>query len=173
MHDPLTDLANRRRFMLALSDEVSRGAGFVLLLVDLDRFKQVNDGHGHLVGDALLVEVGRRLDGAVRGADLVARLGGDEFAVLLVGRASHSEAQEVARRVHSSLIRPVNAVGRLVSVGASVGVALVSRSDRVDADLAFHRADRAMYAAKTSGSGIRIWNPGLEAAPGGGTRSAL
>jgi diguanylate cyclase (GGDEF)-like protein len=162
LHDPLTDLANRRRFLLAMEERVASGAPFVLLLVDLDRFKQVNDRYGHLAGDELLVEVGRRLGTAVRGDDLVARLGGDEFAVLLGERASRGEAHEVARRLHSSLIRPVKATGQHLVVGASVGAVVVSRAEPVDVDLAFHRADRAMYTAKRSGGGIRIWSPDVE-----------
>lgn len=173
LHDPLTDLANRRRFLQAVEGQVEHGTPFVLLLVDLDRFKRVNDAHGHLAGDATLVEAAHRLAGAVREGDLVARLGGDEFALLLAGRASRPEAQEVARRVHSSLIRPVDAGGTTVAVGASVGVVLVSRTEPVDVDLAFHRADLAMYAAKTTGAGIRIWTPDLEAVAEGEATKAL
>lgn len=165
MHDSLTDLANRRRFMLAIEERVSLGGAFVLLLVDLDRFKRVNDIHGHQVGDALLVEVGRRLAAAVRGDDLVARLGGDEFAVLLGERATRAEAQEVARRLHSSLIRPVKAGEQFLTVGASVGAVVVTRAEPLDMDQALHRADRAMYAAKQAGTGIRIWSPALEDSP--------
>lgn len=168
MHDALTELANRRRFMLAIEERVALGGAFVLLLVDLDRFKRVNDAHGHQAGDALLVEVGRRLAAAVRGDDLVARLGGDEFAVLLGERATRAEAQEVARRLHSSLIRPVRAGDQFLSVGASVGAVVVTRSEPLDVDETLRRADRAMYAAKQAGTGIRIWSPALEGPPGAG-----
>ncbi len=138
--DPLTGLANRAAFNEQLG---VRDAG-ALLLVDLDDFKAVNDSHGHLDGDAVLVEVARRLQQAAGPDDLVARLGGDEFAVIVDG--DPSRAAELAAVIVGRLARPIDLGDRVHVIGASVGWAEqgAGRSDLV------HRADMALYAAKES-----------------------
>ena len=145
--DPLTGLANRTAFeeAFAAGDDADAVA---VLYVDLDRFKAVNDRHGHLVGDELLGVVARRMSAQVRDEDLVARLGGDEFAVLCPG-CGRDEAMRVADRVIAAVREPI-AIGDIhIEIEASVGVAYdVTRR----ADL-LRRADDALYDAKAAGRG--------------------
>ncbi|WP_433306958.1 diguanylate cyclase domain-containing protein [Actinoplanes sp. CA-030573] len=152
--DGLTGLAGRALFHERLQRHLTDGSGagqVALLFVDLDRFKAVNDTLGHAAGDLLLVEVARRLLGAVREGDMVGRLGGDEFAVVL-SPACEKDAAEVAARIIDEVSRPYPmADGRTAEVGASVGIALATGDDE-DRDL-IRRADVAMYAAKRSGRG--------------------
>jgi diguanylate cyclase (GGDEF)-like protein len=152
--DPLTGCPNRRAFLDRLSAGIAaagRGAQSVVCLIDLDGFKAVNDREGHAAGDAVLRAVSAALTGAVRGTDSVARLGGDEFAVLAEVSAAFP-AEALAERLRSA----VAAVGAGAGVTASVGVALIHPDD--DADLLLHRADAAMYRAKTAG-GDRVTEP--------------
>jgi diguanylate cyclase (GGDEF)-like protein len=145
--DPLTGIPNRRAFLDRLSSAVSAAAWgheTVVCLVDLDGFKAVNDAGGHAAGDAMLTAVGAALGAAVRETDTVARLGGDEFAVLAAISVSWSGEQLAERLRHA-----VAAVGLSAGVTASVGVAEVEPGDDVE-DL-LHRADAAMYRAKTDG----------------------
>jgi diguanylate cyclase (GGDEF)-like protein len=154
-HDALTGLANRALFYDTVS-ATGTTAGEVrptVLLIDLDGFKQVNDTLGHAAGDALLVEVGRRLLAAVRQADLVARLGGDEFAVLLPDAAG-TEAAEVAERILTTLRAPVETQGSNAYVGASIGIA--AHFDGDDAQRLIQRADFAMYEAKAGGKNRHV-----------------
>lgn len=157
-HDPLTGLANRRAFMERLeelSDRPRQSAAAAVLLIDLDRFKAVNDTLGHEAGDQVLNEVGRRLQAACRPEDLVARLGGDEFAVLLSGDSGPDTVAGIAWRIHESVNRPMDLAPGLIDVGASVGAAMTDgHADRPDQLL--HRADMAMYGAKRSGRGVEI-----------------
>ncbi|MCA0143759.1 diguanylate cyclase [Blastococcus sp. LR1] len=149
--DPLTGIPNRRRFLERVSAAVADSAWghpAVVLLVDLDGFKAVNDADGHAAGDALLIAVGSALGGVVRETDTVARLGGDEFGVLADVTAG-SSAELLAERLREA----VAAAGARYGVTASVGVAEIQVGDDVE-DL-MHRADVAMYQAKTSG-GDRI-----------------
>nr|BFE89238.1 hypothetical protein GCM10020093_118400 [Planobispora longispora] len=120
-YDPLTGLANRRTILSRLEESV---AGDVLLYLDLDGFKAVNDTHGHEAGDALLVEIGNRLSGAVRDGDLVARLGGDEFALLCPGPADVSEITALAERLLAVVTEPVGYHGHELRVGTSIGIAV-------------------------------------------------
>ncbi len=156
-HDQLTGLPNRSRLTEQLDLELLRarrtGRGVAVLYFDLDGFKDVNDKHGHVVGDAVLVEVSRRLKAALRAGDLIARHGGDEFlAVLADVPAEHAEA--AARRAAEAAVAQLNAPividGRNISLGTSVGVALFGRHGATAADLLV-RADSAMYAAKAAG----------------------
>jgi diguanylate cyclase (GGDEF)-like protein len=145
--DPLTGIPNRRAFLDRLSSAVSAAAWgheTVVCLVDLDGFKAVNDAGGHAAGDAMLNAVGAALGAAVRETDTVARIGGDEFAVLAAISVSWS-GEQLAER----LLQSVAAVGQSAGVTASVGVAEVEPGDDVE-DL-LHRADAAMYRAKTAG----------------------
>ncbi|RZU31174.1 diguanylate cyclase (GGDEF)-like protein [Blastococcus saxobsidens] len=145
--DPLTGIPNRRRFLERVSGAVvatAWGHRSVVLLVDLDGFKAVNDADGHAAGDALLTSVGAALGAAVRETDTVARLGGDEFGVLADVTAD-SSAELLAERLRQA----VAAAGARYGVTASVGVAEVDPGEDVE-DL-MHRADVAMYQAKTGG----------------------
>jgi len=134
-----------------------------LLLLDLDKFKEVNDTQGHHAGDQLLVEVGARLRGQMRGGDLLARLGGDEFAVLLED-AGYDEAATLAESLHATLAEPFTPLTGSFSAGtvtlhtnASIGIALYP-DDSLDLDALLHRADIAMYLAKTSGQGHHAYS---------------
>jgi diguanylate cyclase (GGDEF)-like protein len=150
-HDPLTGLANRRRFIDAVGDAIRAGAGAAVLFVDLDDFKHVNDGMGHDAGDALLTAVGHRLVSAIRPDDLGCRIGGDEFAVLLPRTPSADEAEPVARRLLEALAAPVEIEGREIVVPASIGVAAATIGERLEIDELLRRADVAMYHAKAQG----------------------
>jgi diguanylate cyclase (GGDEF)-like protein len=140
--DPLTDLPNRRAFGEAI---VTAGSSDVIVLVDLDGFKPVNDRYGHHVGDMVLLTLGARLRVGVRSGDLAARVGGDEFAVLL-RRVHDEQVGELAGRIRSVLERPVEIEGVLLQVGASVGATRVRASD--DPGEIMRRADQAMYEDK-------------------------
>src|SRR5690606_33140439 len=150
--DPLTDLPNRRQFeeRLALAlKRLNRGnAQVALLCLDIDRFKDINDTHGHAAGDAVLHAFGQRLCSCVRETDLVARLGGDEFVILLEDVPTHG-AEEVARKVVTSMAVPVDAGRVQISVSTSVGVACTGQP--TDAATLVARADAALYAAKDAG----------------------
>lgn len=156
MHDELTGLYNRHMFGELLSHAVEhaqRGAaGAALLLIDLDDFKSVNDGHGHLVGDALLREVARRMRGALRNGDTLARLGGDEFAVLLREQADLDQVGAVAEKLLEVIGTPWTQGHHETRPSASIGV-VVSPADGRDASTLMRHADMAMYRAKELGRG--------------------
>ena len=121
-HDLLTDLANRKKLLASLDLRITAGEPFALLLLDIDRFKDINDALGHAAGDLLLLQVARRLQVQAAGpADLVARLGGDEFALCL-GDASLATAREVAAKVLAGFDQPFSLEGLRVKVGASIGI---------------------------------------------------
>ena len=151
LHDALTGLANRTLFQdrteQAILAAERKGGSAAVLLIDLDRFKQVNDSLGHPAGDALLIELAGRLRQAVRASDTVARLGGDEFALLLHDTAGPEDALVVAERVKTALVEPVTVDGLALSVEASIGIALYPR-DGTDTETLVRRADAAMYHAK-------------------------
>lgn len=151
--DPLTGLANRTllmdRICLAKARSVRTGALSALLYVDIDRFKEVNDGHGHAAGDAVLREFGARLRACVRQTDTVARIGGDEFVVLLEDLKDAADAQRISEKVLLESHRPVHLGERSIDVRISIGLA----SARGDVDEAawLARADAALYRAKDAG----------------------
>ena len=156
-HDSLTGLANRglfvRRSAAAVRSAKRRHGQVGLLLIDLDRFKEVNDTLGHHAGDVLLQEVAHRLAGVVRGEDTVARLGGDEFAVLLPRLRSLPEAVEVGTRMLRILLAPIELDGHEIEVSSSIGVAAYPvHCD--DADHLMRYADIAMYTAKRRSLGV-------------------
>ncbi|MEU4242297.1 GGDEF domain-containing protein [Actinoplanes sp. NPDC026619] len=150
-HDELTALPTRAKLQGAIADALNRNPGgtVALLNIDLDDFKQVNDGYGHAAGDELLVAVASRLMTAVRGRGLAARYGGDEFALLLTGLSGRHEADEIAAEVRAHLTAPMALTVATVTVGASVGVAMAEPGITVT-ELT-NRADAAMYTAKTAG----------------------
>lgn len=155
-HDTLTGLANRHQFNEALTKRIasrrSGDADFALMILDLDRFKLVNDTLGHGMGDALLRRVARRLERAVRDDDLVTRLGGDEFAILKAGSIDLPAIQTMAERVIDLLARPFLIDGHILNIGASIGIALAP-NDGEQADLLMGNADLALYGAKEEGRG--------------------
>lgn len=156
--DPLTNLANRRHFLSVMQAEQARGgeAGFegALLLVDIDHFKHVNDGHGHAAGDLVLCEVARRLNEAVRGDDLVVRWGGEEFLVLAL-KVPAAQAELMAARVLKLIgDTPVMVQGQPVKVTVSIGYArfpLPPNVLPVAWEQAINLADMALYTAKSQG----------------------
>ena len=129
-----------------------------MLLVDLNRFKEINDTFGHQCGDELLVQVGARLSGVVSGMDSVARLGGDEFGVLLPDVQSVEDAVETATTVRAALAAPFPVDGIHLDVEATVGVA-VSGQHGQDTVTLLQRADIAMYVAKDQSRGIFVYDP--------------
>jgi diguanylate cyclase (GGDEF)-like protein len=151
--DPLTSLANRATLLTRLRTRLLQlrdpSDAVTLLLVDLDRFKEVNDDHGHLAGDQVLVEIARRLEESTRSSDLVARFGGDEFAILLAGGVSLRSVDEVANRIRVAVARPIPVQGKSVRVGVSIGSALAIAKGVDPLDL-IHRADDALYRAKAA-----------------------
>lgn len=154
-HDLLTDLPNRLLFKDRLDQALAmanRGVSMALLFLDLDKFKPVNDTHGHAVGDKLLQSVAERLLNAVRETDTVARLGGDEFAIILVGVDSRSATGILCSRIITELSRSITIDGSDVQIGASIGVAMAPE-DGADADDLLKKADAALYAAKDAGRG--------------------
>ncbi len=161
LHDALTDLPNRtllqHRVEAALEDARRDGTGISLFLLDLDRFKEVNDTLGHPAGDQLLEVVARRLLAAVRPGDTVARLGGDEFAVLLPEIEDPTDAIDVAGRIKASLVEPFRIEGLLMDVDVSIGIALAPEHG-TDVDLLMRRADVAMYIAKGERTGIEVYD---------------
>ncbi|TFD04376.1 EAL domain-containing protein [Cryobacterium sinapicolor] len=155
--DELTGLPNRRALYAGvlgrLADDKSRNRA--LLLLDLDRFKEVNDSLGHDAGDRLLVQVGRRLQGGLRPGDLLARLGGDEFAILLE-HTDQVEAEAVAGRLRATLADPFTLEGISLQTSASIGIALYpDHGDDLTALL--RKADMAMYKAKATHSGHHVY----------------
>jgi diguanylate cyclase (GGDEF)-like protein/PAS domain S-box-containing protein len=153
-HDPLTDLSNRNRFHEqlegALATALREHQQFALLYLDLDGFKQVNDRHGHDVGDLLLREAGQRIRQCVRQTDAVGRLGGDEFVALLHGIADTQRAFAIAEKIRSALERPFQLEGRILQISASIGIAFYPEHGTEKKPLLRH-ADNAMYAAKRKG----------------------
>jgi diguanylate cyclase (GGDEF)-like protein len=152
--DALTALANRRRFtedMRQLMDYSRRhGTRFALLLIDLDRFKDINDRLGHDVGDALLVSAARRLQALTSASDRIARLGGDEFAVLLADAGDGERIESFCRQIVESFHTRVDIDGAAISTTSSVGVAIYP-SHGVAHETLYKAADMALYAAKNSG----------------------
>jgi len=163
--DGLTGLANRlllRERVVEGLATVNHSEAFVALhLIDLDLFKPVNDLHGHAMGDALLKAVASRISDSIRWGDTAARVGGDEFAVLQIGIETESQAVDLACRLVALLATPFDIDGVIITIGASVGIALAPR-DGVDLEILSSRADAALYAAKRQQRGtVAAWTPQL------------
>lgn len=156
LNDQLTGLANRNAFSVRLAASLARAARthlpVVLLFIDLDGFKSVNDGFGHASGDEVLCEVARRLLLAVRNTDVVARLGGDEFVVLLETEVQPGTLERVCERIFSLLAPPCEFSNGQAQIGASIGVAK-NPPLAIDANTLIKRADAAMFEAKRAGKG--------------------
>lgn len=166
--DFLTGLANRSCFQDALDAALQAREGTALLLIDVDRFKHVNDTYGHLSGDLLLQEWASRLTRCVRTGDFVARLGGDEFAVVLTPILNPAEAEQMAARIMEQAKQPCQLADRLIDVGISIGIAVVPPGQEADglmigrSDL-MQQADLALYEAKEAGrSTWRLFDPVLQ-----------
>ncbi len=155
MHDSLTNLPNRVKFMNHLQRAINRTVYnpsfcFAVLFLDLDRFKLINDSLGHSVGDQLLVAIGERLEFSIRPGDIVARLGGDEFTILLFNIGDVSDAVQIANRILEQLSLPFQIAGYEVFTSASVGIIVSDEVPRQPEDY-LRDADTAMYRAKETG----------------------
>jgi diguanylate cyclase (GGDEF)-like protein/PAS domain S-box-containing protein len=153
MLDPLTGLGNRKALFDALEGGDWSGA---LLYCDLDRFKPINDDHGHAAGDRVLAQVGRRIGATVRAGDLVARAGGDEF-VVLARHADRAAAAALAERIRTAVEQPISLAGDQLQVGVTIGIAL-DATVMTEATLA--DADHALMAAKGARRGSVAWHEG-------------
>ncbi len=159
-HDLLTELPNRGRFLATVAEMAEGPAGgrAAVAVLDLDRFKEVNDSLGHDNGDELLQHLAERLSAAVRPGDVVARLGGDEFGVVLAQVADEDTATAALERLVAVVGQPVQVGGLPLSPEASVGFALLP-DDGASADVLLQRADIAMYVAKSSHAGVVRYDP--------------
>ncbi|KPF59894.1 diguanylate cyclase [Rhizobium sp. AAP116] len=149
-HDTLTGLRNRHEFMTVLAEKLSSGAACSLLMMDLDGFKDVNDMHGHLVGDSLLQAVGVRLPYLLGDKTVIGRLGGDEFAVLFADSGDPVVAEREAARILDAFRKPFSLGGLELELGASIGIALAPAHGR-EAEELLASADFALYRAKAAG----------------------
>ncbi|QQN75250.1 bifunctional diguanylate cyclase/phosphodiesterase [Croceicoccus sp. YJ47] len=165
LHDSLTGLPNRTAFMDFVDRALSAhhgGEGPAVMLVDLDRFKQVNDTLGHLAGDRLIEQVGERLFAVTPSNGMVARLGGDEFAICLPAGPGGPEAVAIAEAALEQLREPFSIIGSTVHIGGSIGIALAPRQAVARTEL-LRRADIAMYRAKEQGrDGCRVFSADMD-----------
>ena len=164
-YDGLTGCANRREFIEGLSTAIdacqSNGRKIAVLFIDLDGFKQINDNHGHQVGDSLLKLIAKRFQKTLRDSDLLGRVGGDEFVVSIILDSKGETASHIASRLMESLKEPFIIDDRTLSVGASIGISLYP-NDGLTADEVMNEADIAMYQAKVEGGGcIRLFDQAL------------
>jgi diguanylate cyclase (GGDEF)-like protein/PAS domain S-box-containing protein len=166
-HDPLTNLANRNLFKQRLEQALQRAAHrdrVVVMFLDIDNFKAVNDGSGHGAGDQLLIVAAERLLNATRGSDTVARFGGDEFAILLENVRHDDEARIVADRITRTMRQPIHIGDETVVAGVSIGIAR-PHSEREGADEILRNADVAMYTAKGAGKNrYQFFEPSMHTA---------
>ena len=182
LHDALTGLPNRELFRDRIDQTIRQGRRngdtAVVMIMDLDHFKEINDTLGHHMGDLLLQEVSGRLDAALRDSDTVARLGGDEFGVLLPSVANPEDATTVAQTLLAHLREPFVLEGMRLEIDASIGLALYPTHGE-DNETLQQRADIAMYSAKQAGRGFAVFAPELDRhsprrlALAGGLRSAI
>ncbi|MEP6462680.1 MAG: EAL domain-containing protein [Frankiaceae bacterium] len=156
-HDALTGLGNRTLLFTEIDEHLTRNGTGSILLLDLDRFKEVNDALGHRIGDVLLREVARRLAARLLPEVTLARLGGDEFAVLLPASPTAAEAVNVAEEIRVALREPFEVEGTTLEARASIGIAVLGEHGR-DAMSLLQHADVAMYAAKRVTSGVAVYS---------------
>jgi len=163
-HDVLTGLANRAEFNARLDEASKRlkrnGGAVTVMMIDLDKFKAVNDTLGHPAGDQLLIEVGRRLQATIRETDVLARLGGDEFAIIQEGGADpHEGAIALALRIIATISQPFDLNGQEARIGTSIGIAMAPENGEEPEDL-LKRADLALYSVKANGrNDFRLFRP--------------
>ena len=162
LHDSLTGLPNRTLFLdrvgHSIRDASREGHGVALLMLDLDRFKDVNDTLGHHEGDLLLQQIAARLAETIRESDTIARLGGDEFGVLLPKLAHPGQAAQVAERLRGALEQSFHVDGVILDVEASTGISLYPEHGQ-DSETLIQRADLAMYAAKAGNLTYQVYSP--------------
>jgi diguanylate cyclase (GGDEF)-like protein/PAS domain S-box-containing protein len=166
-HDALTNLPNRynlqERLDIALDTAAQEGNAIAVVYIDLDRFKPVNDLHGHAIGDALLVQASKRILAEIRSTDTLARVGGDEFVMILTSQPQPEKASIIATRIIEALRRPFQVEGHRIEIGASIGVSLYPE-DGADADTLMRAADAAMYRVKEEGRGtVRFYEAAMNA----------
>ena len=164
--DPLTGLSNRHDFSRRIEETVDRSKrtrrDVALLLIDLDRFKEINDTMGHPSGDLVLIEVAARLRRVIRKGDHVARLGGDEFTVIVNHVMNDADIELVVDRIRRAISEPLSIEGKSVPLGASIGAAIFPRHAE-DSNGLLAYADTAMYVAKRRGTAVEIYNPEMTA----------
>ncbi|NIA70695.1 EAL domain-containing protein [Pelagibius litoralis] len=157
-HDLLTKIPNRALFTEKLCEGLGQASrskkDLALLLLDIDRFKWINDSFGHQVGDGFLVQVAQRLTDILRETDIIARVGGDEFAIIATNLDDENSAATVAEKVVAALSEPFDVSGHHIETGASVGIAMLERRQGREADAMILEADSALYRAKAAGRGV-------------------
>ncbi|WP_237482590.1 bifunctional diguanylate cyclase/phosphodiesterase [Lichenibacterium dinghuense] len=166
-HDALTDLPNRyslqERLDLSLDVAAQQRSSLAVIYIDLDRFKPVNDLHGHAAGDALLIQVSKRILAEIQPSDTLARVGGDEFVMVLTSQSQPEKASATATRVLDALRQTFEIEGKRVEIGASIGIALYPQ-DGTDADTLLRAADAALYRVKGEGRGaLRFYEASMNA----------
>ncbi|HUN10828.1 MAG TPA: EAL domain-containing protein [Rhabdaerophilum sp.] len=153
-HDPLSGLPNRAVFCEMLADNIEdlphRDSSIAVLLLDLDKFKDVNDTYGHAAGDKVIVDFGNRVRSLLRQTDVIARLGGDEFAVMQTGIHTHMETTRLAQAIIDAANRPFTMDGATMRIGVTVGISLAP-DDGMDVATILRAADTALYRAKNEG----------------------
>lgn len=164
-HDVLTGLPNRVLFLDRLKQSIRSGKrdnlGISVLILDIDRFKEVNDTLGHHYGDVLLKQVGLRLTGAIRESDTLSRIGGDEFGIILPKLSKRRDAENVSRKIIRSLSSPFNLEKLSLEIQVSIGIASFPEHGR-DADTLIQKADVAMYMSKQNNSDYIVYSPDIE-----------
>lgn len=163
--DPLTQLANRRllseHLQKAVASIIRHKVYGALMLLDLDRFKPVNDEYGHDVGDEVLIEIAKRMESITRSDDVVARLGGDEFIIYISHldadrQNAHDRAFRIANKLIKLVSQPIHYHNKDIYVGASIGIRLLG-FEELNPEAAIHEADIAMYQAKDAGRGRAVF----------------
>ncbi|WP_198134621.1 bifunctional diguanylate cyclase/phosphodiesterase [Shewanella denitrificans] len=165
LKDPLTGIANRlmfeRKLKSALQQALEANQQFAIYMIDLDRFKPVNDTYGHAVGDELLIQVTQRLQALLRCEDMVARLGGDEFAVIQLGISNKGDIERIAKLMVEEVKRPFLIEGKNIEIGASIGITICPL-DAISQTELLLGADLALYEVKKSGrNGFKHFEPSM------------
>jgi diguanylate cyclase (GGDEF)-like protein len=163
--DPLTGLPNRALLMDRLAQSIERGARLsaplTVMFIDLARFKGINDGYGHAVGDEVLASIGRRIGSVLRAPDTAARLGGDEFVVVLENTDA-TIAREIASRILDVIREPIEVGRRVLYADATIGIVVALDGTHADCELLLRHADIAMYRAKTAGAEVVFFEASMQ-----------